>query len=83
VVDSLKALDPKRPIREADIWQTVSERFMRLRLSNFGWLRLHLNEPRGKALAQGFKVPIYIKKQFRLSRRDHSSRPNDLLKIGL
>jgi hypothetical protein len=21
VVDSLKALDPKRPIREADIWQ--------------------------------------------------------------
>jgi hypothetical protein len=56
---------------------------MRLRLSNFGWLRLHLNEPRGKALAQGFKVPIYIKKQFRLSRRDHSSRPNDLLKIGL
>jgi hypothetical protein len=50
VVDSLKALDPKRPIREADIWQTVSERFMRLRLSNFGYLAPQRVELQGECV---------------------------------
>jgi predicted nucleotidyltransferase len=36
VVDSLKALDPKRPIREADIERSLGEPFEPLRYCEWG-----------------------------------------------